>query len=80
MNAHRIAYTRAAALRSILQNRIVILDGAMGTMIQQAGLDEPDFRGDRFGDHPIELRGNNELLNLTRPDVIRGIHAAYFDA
>ena len=74
------AALRTSALHAALRERIVLIDGAMGTMIQQAGLDEPDFRGDRFGDHPIELRGNNELLNLTRPDVIRGIHAAYFDA
>ena len=75
-----IAYTRAAALPQILQSRIAIIDGAMGTMIQRYKLTEADFRGARFADHPKDLKGNNDLLVLTRPDVIAEIHAAYLDA
>jgi len=73
-------YTRARALPAILQRRIVILDGAMGTMIQRYKLSEADYRGERFKDHPKDLKGNNELLQFTRPDVIREIHAAYLAA
>jgi 5-methyltetrahydrofolate--homocysteine methyltransferase len=73
-------YTRAAALPGILAQRIVILDGAMGTMIQRHRLSEVDFRGERFRDHPRDLKGNNDLLPLTRPDVIRAIHDAYLAA
>jgi 5-methyltetrahydrofolate--homocysteine methyltransferase len=80
MNAHQIAYTRAAALPAILQQRIVILDGAMGTMIQQEKLGEADFRGARLADHPKDLKGNNDLLVLTRPDVIERIHEQYLAA
>ena len=78
MNA--IAYTRAAALPEILRQRIVVLDGAMGTMIQRYRLSETDFRGARFKDHPKDLKGNNDLLQLTRPDVIREIHEQYLAA
>jgi 5-methyltetrahydrofolate--homocysteine methyltransferase len=67
-------------LRRLLDDRIVFFDGAMGTMIQRAGLKEADFRGDRFREHPSSLQGNNDLLVLTRPDVIRGIHRAYLEA
>src|SRR6056300_206598 len=67
-------------LRDILNRRILILDGAMGTMIQQEKLVEEDFRGDLFKNHKGELKGNNDLLSLTRPDVIRKIHQSYFDA
>lgn len=74
------AYTRAAALPEILQRRIVILDGAMGTMIQRYKLSEADFRGERFKDHTKDLKGNNDLLQLTRPDVIREIHEQYLAA
>ena len=63
-----------------LSRRILVLDGAMGTMIQSHGLGEADFRGERFRDHPRDLRGNNDLLSLTRPDVIGTIHGAYLDA
>ena len=73
-------YTRASALPAILQRRIVILDGAMGTMIQRYKLSEADYRGERFKDHPKDLKGNNELLQFTRPDVIREIHAEYLAA
>ncbi len=70
----------ADALRAVFAQRIAILDGAMGTMIQQHPLTEADFRGDRFRDHPHDLKGNNDLLCLTRPDIIEGIHAQYFTA
>jgi 5-methyltetrahydrofolate--homocysteine methyltransferase len=73
-------YTRAAALPALLAQRIVVLDGAMGTMIQREKLTEADFRGERFRDHPRDLKGNNDLLPLTRPDVIRRIHEAYLAA
>ena len=67
-------------IEKILQKRILILDGAMGTMIQRHTLDEADFRGNRFRNHKSSLKGNNDLLSLTRPDIIKSIHAAYFDA
>lgn len=67
-------------LRDILKERIMVLDGAMGTMIQRHKLQEEDFRGEKFRDHPGELRGNNDLLSVTRPDVIREIHREYFAA
>ena len=67
-------------LASLLRQRIVLLDGGMGTMVQRHGLAEADFRGARFADHPCDLQGNNDLLVLTRPDVIRGIHDAYLAA
>ena len=72
--------TRIARLKDALGRRILILDGAMGTMIQSFGLEEKDFRGERLKDHPKELRGNNDLLCLTRPDVIEEIHRQYLDA
>ncbi|HEY9153834.1 MAG TPA: homocysteine S-methyltransferase family protein [Opitutaceae bacterium] len=68
-----------AALRQLFAERIVVLDGAMGSMIQTYGLQEKDFRGDRFTSHPHDLKGNNDLLCLTRPDVIEEIHRAYFE-
>ncbi len=67
-------------LQQAIAERILVLDGAMGTMIQGYGLQEADFRGTRFAGHPVPLRGNNDLLALTRPDVIREIHAAYLAA
>jgi 5-methyltetrahydrofolate--homocysteine methyltransferase len=73
-------YTRGGALPQILQRRIVILDGAMGTMIQRRQLGEADFRGTRFADHPKDLKGNNDLLQLTRPDVVFDIHRQYLRA
>jgi 5-methyltetrahydrofolate--homocysteine methyltransferase len=73
-------YTRAQALPSILEKRIAILDGAMGTMIQRFKLSEADYRGERFKDFPKDVKGNNELLSLTRPDVIRDIHEGYLAA
>jgi 5-methyltetrahydrofolate--homocysteine methyltransferase len=77
---NRRPYTRGAALPALLQQRIVIIDGAMGTMIQRHKLTEADFRGPRFQDHTKDLRGNNDLLVLTRPDVVGGIHEAYLRA
>jgi 5-methyltetrahydrofolate--homocysteine methyltransferase len=68
------------ALQALFQQRIVVLDGAMGSMIQTYKLEEPDFRGERFKDHPHDLKGNNDLLCLTRPDIIEGIHSQYFAA
>ena len=67
-------------LEQLLQERILLLDGAMGTMIQSYKLEEEDYRGERFADHPCDLKGNNDLLSLTRPDIIKAIHSAYFDA
>ena len=75
-----IAYTRAAQLPHLMQQRILVLDGAMGTMIQRYKLTEADFRGSRFADHAKDLKGNNDLLQLTRPDVIREIHEQYLAA
>ncbi|MFO1053388.1 MAG: methionine synthase [Planctomycetota bacterium] len=69
-----------ARLERMLAERIVVMDGAMGTMIQRRRLTEEDFRGDRFRDHPHDLRGNNDILVLTRPDVIRAIHEEYLEA
>jgi 5-methyltetrahydrofolate--homocysteine methyltransferase len=74
------AYTRAQQLPAILAQRIAILDGAMGTMIQRFKLDEAQYRGERFKDFPRDVKGNNELLSLTRPDVIRDIHEGYLAA
>jgi len=67
-------------IREILKERILILDGAMGTMIQRHKFEEQDYRGDRFVDHPIDLKNNNEALMLVRPDVIEEIHRAYLAA
>ena len=71
---------RRAHLERDLGSRILVLDGAMGTMIQRHGLDERDYRGERFADHPSPQKGNNDLLSLTQPALVRGIHAAYLDA
>ncbi|MFN0183495.1 MAG: homocysteine S-methyltransferase family protein [Aquabacterium sp.] len=80
MTAPAKPYTRGAALPALLRERIAIIDGAMGTMIQRLQLDESAFRGERFADHPKDLKGNNDLLVLTRPDAIRAIHAQYLAA
>ena len=72
--------TTAAHLHELLAQRILVLDGAMGTMIQRYRLTEADFRGERFADHHHDLKGNNDLLILTRPDVVRDIHHAYLEA
>jgi 5-methyltetrahydrofolate--homocysteine methyltransferase len=75
-------YTKGQLLPELLSQRILILDGAMGTMIQQYKLQEDDFRGDthRFDNHPIDLKGNNELLSITKPEVILEIHQKYLAA
>ncbi len=67
-------------IRRILKERVLLLDGAMGTMIQGYHLREEDFRGERFRSHPCDLKGNNDLLSITRPDLIREIHEAYLEA
>ena len=67
-------------ISQIVSERILILDGAMGTMIQQYNLKEEDFRGERFAHIPGQLKGNNDLLCLTRPDVIQDIHRKYLEA
>ncbi|MAD33519.1 MAG: methionine synthase, partial [Planctomycetes bacterium] len=77
--AGRTRDTRAA-LEDLLARRILIVDGAMGTMLQQHKLNEADFRGDRFRDHDADLQGNNDILVLTRPDVVRSVHDAYLQA
>ncbi len=68
------------ALRELFARRIAVLDGAMGSMVQTYGLSEADFRGERFKDFPHDLKGNNDLLCLTKPSVVEEIHAAYFAA
>ena len=75
-----VIYTRGQALPALLEKRIAILDGAMGTMIQRFKLSEAQYRGERFKDFPRDVKGNNELLSLTRPDVIRDIHEGYLAA
>ena len=67
-------------IRKELEKRILVIDGAMGTLIQRYQLSEEDFRGERFKHHPVDLKGNNDLLNITRPDIIRAIHKEYLDA
>ena len=71
---------RSTELRDLLAQRLLILDGAMGTMVQRHGLVEADYRGQRFATHGKDLKGNNDLLCITRPDVIGGIHAEYLAA
>ena len=71
---------RSAELRDLLKKRILIIDGAMGTMIQRYTLEEADFRGERFASHGCDLKGNNDLLNLTQPEIIEEIHRRYLDA
>jgi 5-methyltetrahydrofolate--homocysteine methyltransferase len=71
---------RLLLLRPLLQQRILVLDGATGTLVQRYGLSESDFRGERFRDHPRDVRGDTDLLTLTRPDVVRAVHDAYLAA
>lgn len=80
LNMSTHPYTRAQALPGLLEKRILVLDGAMGTMIQRFKLDESQYRGERFKDFGKDVKGNNELLSLTRPDVIRDIHERYLAA
>ena len=74
------SYTRGAEFARLLAERILVLDGAMGTMIQQYKLGETDFRGERFADHVKDVKGDNELLSLVRPDIIADIHRQYLAA
>ena len=67
-------------LEALLQKRIVIIDGAMGTTLQQFKLSEADFRGERFKDHHKDLKGNGDILSLTRPDVIASVHRRFLEA
>jgi 5-methyltetrahydrofolate--homocysteine methyltransferase len=67
-------------IEDILKQRILVIDGAMGTMIQRHNLTEEDFRGERFKNHPHTLKGNNDILSITRPDIIKDIHRQYFAA
>ncbi|HEU4673942.1 MAG TPA: methionine synthase [Candidatus Limnocylindrales bacterium] len=71
---------RLARLPELARERILVLDGAMGTMLQRLELDEAAFRGARFADHPVDLRGDNDLLSLTRPDTVADVHRAYLEA
>ncbi|HBR98782.1 MAG TPA: methionine synthase, partial [Gammaproteobacteria bacterium] len=75
-----VVKTPEDTLKRLLAQRILLLDGAMGTMIQQHDLDEDDYRGEAYKDWPSELKGNNDLLSLTQPDLIRDIHLAYLEA
>ena len=67
-------------IKDVLREKILILDGAMGSLIQQYNLTDADYRGERFKNFPHEVKGNNDLLSITRPDVIKEIHAKYFAA
>jgi 5-methyltetrahydrofolate--homocysteine methyltransferase len=71
---------RTDILKRQLGRRILILDGAMGTMIQSYSLDEAGYRGERFKDHPYDLKGDNDLLSLTQPEIVKAIHMAYLEA
>ena len=75
-----ISNWRMKKIRDLLAERILVLDGAMGTMIQRHKLEEEDFRNDELKNHPTSLKGNNDLLSITRPDIIRDIHRQYFEA
>ena len=68
------------AISATLKERIMVLDGAMGTMIQTYQLGEADYRGERFKDYPHSLKGNNDLLSITQPEIIAEIHRAYLEA
>ncbi len=72
--------TVSQQIHRLLEQRILILDGGMGTMLQSYKLSETDFRGERFADHPCDVKGTNDLLSLTQPQIIRDIHRAYFEA
>ena len=71
---------RIQLLQTVIKDRILVLDGAMGTMIQRLGYEESDYRGDRFSDHHSDVKGNNDLLCLTQPEAISRIHRQYLDA
>ena len=80
MSKPSLEFTRGAQLPELLKQRIVIIDGAMGTMIQRYKLQEADYRGERFKDHPKDIKGNNEMLQLVKPKVLREIHSQYLAA
>src|SRR5450631_1191502 len=67
-------------IRSIAEERILVLDGAWGVLLQGRGLEERDFRGERFRDHPLPVHNDPDLLNLTQPEIVRSVHEAYFAA
>ncbi|MDP2258108.1 MAG: homocysteine S-methyltransferase family protein [Caulobacter sp.] len=71
---------RIERLKKIARERILVLDGSWGVMIQRRGLTEEDFRGERFADHPVQMKGNNDILCLTRPDIVTDLHDAYYGA
>ena len=66
-------------IEKVLAEKILVLDGAMGTMLQAYKFEEEDFRGDRFKDHPSPLKGNNDLLSITQPEAIKAVHRKYFE-
>jgi 5-methyltetrahydrofolate--homocysteine methyltransferase len=70
----------ASEIRAIAQERILVLDGAWGVLLQGRGLDEADFRGERFRDHALSVQNDPDLLNLTQPEIVRSVHDAYFEA
>ena len=74
------AVSTETRLRELLGQRIVVLDGAWGTMLQRLELDDADYRGEQFREHPHDVKGDPDLLNLTRPDVVLDVHRAYLDA
>src|SRR5260370_8721557 len=78
--ANHLLQSSAFDILDALAQRILILDGAMGTMVQRFRLQEEDYRGDRFGGHPISLKNNNDVLNLTQPQIIEQIHREYLAA
>ena len=71
---------KSEQIKELMTERILVLDGAMGTMIQSYKLEEADYRGEQFKKHPCDLKGNNDLLSVTQPDIIKAIHSAYFEA
>ena len=80
MTAPLSRHDRIAALKAAARERILVLDGSWGVMIQREGLSEADFRAERFKDHRVHIKGNNDILCLTRPDIIAGLHEAYYAA
>src|SRR5689334_20641208 len=78
--ARRTRDERLALLPGLMAERILVLDGAMGTLLQRYRFTEADWRGARFADHPKDVRGNSDLLCLTQPDAVRAAHRAYFEA
>lgn len=80
MNDTHTQSNTLALLQELLKTRILVLDGAMGTMIQRHKLEEEDFRGEKFADHPCPVKGNNDMLSITQPEIIKNIHRAYLEA